>query len=75
MKIISCVLFMLTCLSQIGVIAQNTITLSGKITDQHGTPLSLVTIAVENTVFPESITWKMYTCRIFNRLSNCKVHI
>ena len=49
MKIISCVLFMLTCLSQIGVIAQNTITLSGKITDQHGTPLSLVTIAVENT--------------------------
>ncbi|WP_298630941.1 TonB-dependent receptor [uncultured Porphyromonas sp.] len=40
---------MLTCLSQIGVIAQNTITLSGKITDQHGTPLSLVTIAVENT--------------------------
>ena len=49
MKIISCVLFMLTCLSQISVIAQNTITLSGKITDQHGTPLSLVTIAVENT--------------------------
>ena len=49
MKVFSCVLFMLTCLSQIGIMAQNKITLSGKVTDQHGAPLSLVTIAVENT--------------------------
>lgn len=49
MKVFSCVLFMLTCLSQISIMAQNKITLSGKVTDQHGAPLSLVTIAVENT--------------------------
>ena len=49
MKVLSCVLFMLTCLSQIGIMAQNKITLSGKVTDQHGAPLSLATIAVENS--------------------------
>lgn len=49
MKVFSCALFMLTCLSQISIMAQNKITLSGKVTDQHGAPLSLVTIAVENT--------------------------
>ena len=49
MKVFSCVLFMLTCLSQISIMAQNKITLSGKVTDQHGAPLSLVTIDVENT--------------------------
>ena len=51
MKVFVHVFFLLVCLSQLNLTAQNKITLSGKVTDQQGTPLSLVTIAVENTTF------------------------
>ena len=50
MKVFVHVFLLLVCLSQLSLTAQNKITLSGKVTDQQGTPLSLVTIAVENTV-------------------------
>lgn len=49
MKKIVCVLLLFTCLSQISIIAQNKFTLSGKVTDQHGAPLALATIAIENS--------------------------
>ena len=49
MKKIACVLLLFTCLSQISIIAQNKFTLSGKVTDQHGAPLALATIAIENS--------------------------
>ena len=50
MKVFVHVFLLLVCLSQLSLTAQNKITLSGKVTDHQGTPLSLVTIAVENTV-------------------------
>ena len=50
MKVFVHVFLLLVCLLQLSLTAQNKITLSGKVTDQQGTPLSLITIAVENTV-------------------------
>ena len=49
MKIITWLLFTFICLLPAGSMAQNKVTLSGKITDQHGTPVAQATIAVENT--------------------------
>lgn len=49
MKVFVHVFLLLVCLSQLSLTAQNKITLSGKVTDRQGTPLPLVTIAVENT--------------------------
>ena len=48
MKVFCTCIPLLVCLSQLSLTAQNKITLSGKVTDQQGTPLSLVTIAVES---------------------------
>ena len=49
MKIITWLLFTFICLLPAGSMAQNKVTLSGKVTDQHGTPVAQATIAVENT--------------------------
>lgn len=49
MKIFVRVLVLFICLSQLSLTAQNKVILSGKVTDRQGIPLSLVTIAVENT--------------------------
>ena len=49
MKVFVHVFLLLVCLLQLSLTAQNKITLSGKVTDQQGTPLSLITIAVEDT--------------------------
>lgn len=49
MKIITGLLFTIICLLSAGSMAQNKVTLSGKVTDQHGTPVAQATIAVENT--------------------------
>ena len=40
MKIITWLLFTFICLLPAGSMAQNKVTLSGKITDQHGTPVA-----------------------------------
>ena len=50
MKVFVHVFLLLVCLSQLSLTAQNKITLSGKVTYQQGTTLSLDKIAVENTV-------------------------
>lgn len=49
MKFITGLLFTFICLLPAGSMAQNKVTLSGKVTDQHGTPVAQATIAVENT--------------------------
>ena len=49
MKVFVHVFLLFVCLSQLSLTAQNTITLKGKVTDQQNMPLSLVTIAIENT--------------------------
>ena len=49
MKVFVHVFLLFVCLSQLGLTAQNKITISGIVTDRQGAPLSLVTIAVENT--------------------------
>lgn len=49
MKLIPCLLFMLTSLLSMGTMAQNKITLSGEVKDQHGVAIAQATIAVENT--------------------------
>lgn len=49
MKVFACILLFCTYLSQIGMMAQNKVILSGIVTDKHGTPLPQVTIAVENS--------------------------
>lgn len=49
MKIFVRVLVLFICLSQLSLTAQNKVTLSGKVADRQGVPLSMVTIAVENT--------------------------
>ena len=48
MRIITSVLLFL-CLLQVNVFAQGKVVLSGKITDQEGTPISQATVAVENS--------------------------
>lgn len=47
MKFITGLLFTFICLLPAGSMAQNKVTLSGKVTDQHGTPVAQATIAVE----------------------------
>lgn len=49
MRFITGLLFTFICLLPAGSMAQNKVTLSGKVIDQHGTPVSQATIAVENT--------------------------
>ena len=49
MKVFVHVFLLLVCLSQSNLTAQNKVMLSGKVTDRQGTPLPLVTIAIENT--------------------------
>ena len=49
MRFITGLLFTFICLLPAGSMAQNKVTLSGKVTDQHGTPVAQATIAVENT--------------------------
>lgn len=49
MKVITWLLFTFICLLPAGSMAQNKVTLSGKVIDQHGTPVAQATIAVENT--------------------------
>ena len=49
MKFITSLLFLFVILSATDVMAQGKVTLSGKITDPHGTPIAQATIAVENT--------------------------
>ncbi len=80
MKKIACVLLLFTCLSQISIIAQNKFTLSGKVTDQHGAPLALATIAIENSssgTYTDDngrYSLKVSPGCILSRLSNCKKH-
>lgn len=47
MKFITGLLFTFICLLPAGSMAQNKVTLSGKVTDQHGAPVAQATIAVE----------------------------
>ena len=49
MRFITGLLFTFICLLPAGSMAQNKVTLSGKVIDQHGTPIAQATIAVENT--------------------------
>ena len=49
MRFITGLLFTFICLLPAGSMAQNKVTLSGKVIDQHGTPVAQATIAVENT--------------------------
>lgn len=49
MRFITGLLFTFICLLPAGSMAQNKVTLSGKVKDQHGTPVAQATIAVENT--------------------------
>lgn len=49
MKVFIRALFLFICISHLSMTAQDKITLSGKVTDSGGQPLSPVTIAVENT--------------------------
>lgn len=45
MKIITCLLLMLASLLPINIVAQNKATLSGRVKDQYGIPISQATIA------------------------------
>jgi len=49
MRFITGLLFTFICLLPAGSMAQNKVTLSGKVIDQQGTPIAQATIAVENT--------------------------
>ena len=49
MRFITGLLFTFICLLPAGSMAQNKVTLSGKVKDQHGTQIAQATIAVENT--------------------------
>lgn len=49
MKITTCLLFILTSVLAMDTMAQTKVTLSGKVSDQHGMPIAQATVAIENT--------------------------